>query len=44
VVEGMDVVDEIGHRPTTSRGDMSDVPAENIVIRTVRVLAEPVAR
>lgn len=43
VVQGMDVVDEIGHRPTTTRGSLSDVPAENIVIRSVRVLAETVA-
>jgi cyclophilin family peptidyl-prolyl cis-trans isomerase len=38
VVEGMEVVDDIGHRPTASRNDMNDVPVQAIVIRGVRLL------
>jgi cyclophilin family peptidyl-prolyl cis-trans isomerase len=38
VVEGMEVVDEIGHRPTASRNGMKDVPVQPIVIRSVRLL------
>jgi cyclophilin family peptidyl-prolyl cis-trans isomerase len=38
VVEGMEVVDDIGHRPTASRNGMNDVPVQPIVIRSVRLL------
>ena len=38
VVQGMEVVDDIGHRPTASRNDMNDVPLQPIVIRSVRLL------
>lgn len=41
VVEGMDVVDEIGHRATTSRNDLADVPVQPVVIRKVVVLPDP---
>jgi cyclophilin family peptidyl-prolyl cis-trans isomerase len=39
VVEGMDVVDEIGHRATTTRDGMQDLPAEPIVIRKVVLIS-----
>ncbi len=35
VIEGMAVVDDIGHRATTTRGGMQDVPVEPVVIRKV---------
>jgi cyclophilin family peptidyl-prolyl cis-trans isomerase len=38
VIEGLEVVDEIGHRATTTRNSMPDVPAEPVVIRKVAVL------
>jgi len=44
VVQGMDIVDEIGHRMTGSKGGMQDVPLEPVVIRSVSVLKTPVAR
>lgn len=41
VVEGMEVIDEIGHRPTGARGPFDrSVPMENIVIERVEELAE----
>jgi cyclophilin family peptidyl-prolyl cis-trans isomerase len=44
VVQGLEIVDEIGHRATTERGGMQNVPVEPIVIRSVEVLREPVPR
>lgn len=44
IVQGLEVVDEIGHRATTERGGMQNVPVEPIVIRSVEVLREPVPR
>lgn len=44
VVQGMDVVDEIGHRVTGSKGGMQDVPVEAVVIRKVSVLKIPVTK
>lgn len=44
VVQGLEIVDEIGHRATTSRGGMQDVPNEPVVIRNVTVLKAPIAR
>ncbi|MEO7386112.1 MAG: peptidylprolyl isomerase [Gammaproteobacteria bacterium] len=44
VIQGMEVVDEIGHRPTGSNAGMQDVPLEPVVIRKVTVLKSPVAR
>jgi cyclophilin family peptidyl-prolyl cis-trans isomerase len=41
VIEGMDVVDEIGHRPTGSGGPFQrDVPIEPIVIRNAEIVEE----
>ena len=39
VVEGMDVVDEIGHQATAPREQMQDVPLKPVVIRKVVVLS-----
>lgn len=44
VVEGMEVVDEIGHRATTSRNAMNEVPVEPIVIRAIKPVTERVPR
>jgi len=41
VVDGMEVVDEIGQKPTGARGTLDrDVPIENIVIESATVLGE----
>lgn len=39
VIEGLEIVDEIGHRATTTRGEMQDVPVEPVVIKKVVVLS-----
>ncbi len=39
VVEGMEVVDDIGHRATTTRNGMQDVPVEPVLIRKVVALS-----
>lgn len=44
VIAGMDVVDDIGHRATTTRDDMQNVPVQPIVIRKVTVLTERLAK
>lgn len=44
VVQGLEVVDEIGHRVTGNKAGMQDVPLEPVVIRKVTVLKTPVAR
>ena len=44
VVQGMDVVDEIGHRVTGTKAGMQDVPVEAVVIRKISVLKTPVAK
>jgi cyclophilin family peptidyl-prolyl cis-trans isomerase len=44
VVQGMDIVDEIGHRVTGTKNGMQDVPAEPVIIRNVTILKVPVAR
>lgn len=41
VVEGMEVVDEIGHRAIAARKDQADVPVQPVVIRKVVLLASP---
>ena len=41
VVEGMDVVDEIGHRATAPQNQMQDVPLKPVVIRKVVTLSGP---
>lgn len=44
VVQGLDVVDKIGHQATGSKGGMQDVPIEDVVIRKVTVLNAAAAR
>jgi cyclophilin family peptidyl-prolyl cis-trans isomerase len=44
VIQGLDIVDEIGHRVTGNNGGMQDVPVEPVIIRKVTVLKNPVAR
>lgn len=44
VIQGLEVVDEIGHRVTSSKAGMQDVPVEPVVIRKVSVLKTPIAR
>lgn len=44
VIQGLDIVDEIGHRVTGTKAGMQDVPVEPIIIRKVTVLQTPVAR
>jgi len=39
VVEGMDVVDDIGHRATITKDQVQDVPAEPVVIKRVVVIS-----
>ncbi len=39
VVSGLEVVDEIGHRPTTLRNGMQDVPVESVVIRKASIVS-----
>jgi cyclophilin family peptidyl-prolyl cis-trans isomerase len=38
VVEGMDVVEKIGHAKTVSKGYFRDVPEKTIVIKTVEIV------
>lgn len=41
VIEGMEVVDEIGQKPTGGRGDLDrDVPIEDIIIVSAEILSE----
>ncbi len=44
VVQGMDVVDDIGHRLTGVKEGMSDVPAEPVVIQKATLLKPPAAK
>lgn len=44
VIQGLDVVDEIGHRATGNMSGMQDVPLEPVIIRKVTVMKTPVAR
>lgn len=44
VIQGMDVVDDIGHRLTGVKGGMSDVPAETVVIQKASLLKPPAAK
>ena len=44
VVQGLEIVDEIGHRVTGNKAGMQVVPLEPVIIRKVTVLKTPVAR
>jgi cyclophilin family peptidyl-prolyl cis-trans isomerase len=39
VVEGLNVVDDIGHRATTMRDGMQDVPADTVIIQRTAVVS-----
>jgi cyclophilin family peptidyl-prolyl cis-trans isomerase len=39
VIEGMDVVDDIGHRATTRSGDLQEMPAQPVVIEHMTLLS-----
>ncbi|MBW7929767.1 MAG: peptidyl-prolyl cis-trans isomerase [Gammaproteobacteria bacterium] len=41
VIEGMEVVDEIGHRATSARKDQPDAPVQPVLINKVVLLAAP---
>jgi peptidyl-prolyl cis-trans isomerase A (cyclophilin A) len=38
VIEGMDVVDKIAAVPTGNRGEFSDVPVKEVVIKSIKVI------
>ena len=41
IIEGMDVIDEIGQKPTGAGGEFArDVPLEMIVIQSAEILSE----
>ncbi len=44
VIEGLEIVDKIGHQVTGIKDGMQDVPVENVVIRKVTVLKTSIAR
>ncbi len=44
VIQGLEIVDKIGHQVTSIKDGMQDVPIENVVIRKVTVLKTPIAR
>lgn len=44
VIQGLEVIDEIGHRVTGNKAGMQDVPLEPVIIRKVTVLKTPIAR
>ena len=44
VIQGMEVIDDIGHRLTGVQGGMSDVPVEAVIIRKASFLKPPTAK
>jgi cyclophilin family peptidyl-prolyl cis-trans isomerase len=44
VIQGMDVIDDIGHRLTSVQSEMSDVPVEPVTIQKVSLLKPPAAQ
>ena len=44
VIQGLEIVDDIGHRTTGSKGGMGDVPLEPVVIKKISVLKIPIAK
>lgn len=41
VVSGAEVIDDIGHRAITTRGQLSEVPAEPVIIEKMALESEP---
>lgn len=44
VIQGMEVIDDIGHRLTSVQGGMSDVPVEPVIIQKASFLKPPAAK
>jgi peptidyl-prolyl cis-trans isomerase A (cyclophilin A) len=44
VIQGMEVIDDIGHRLTSVQGGMSDVPVEAVIIQKASFLKPPAAK
>lgn len=44
VIQGMEVIDDIGHRLTGVKGGMSDVPVEAVIIQKASFLKPPAAK
>ena len=44
VIQGMEVIDDIGHRLTSVQGGMSDVPVEAVIIQKASFLKPPTAK
>lgn len=44
VIEGLETVDDIGHRATASRAGMQDVPVEPVMIERISIVGDPPAR
>ena len=44
VIQGMDVIDDIGHRLTGTKDGMSDVPVEPVIIQKASLLKPPAAK
>jgi cyclophilin family peptidyl-prolyl cis-trans isomerase len=44
VIQGMEVIDDIGHRLTSVQGGMSDVPVEAVTIQKASFLKPPAAK
>lgn len=44
VIQGMDVIDDIGHRLTGVKDGMSDVPVEPVIIQKASLLKPPAAK
>ena len=44
VIEGMDVVDDIGYRPTVAQGDFQNLPASPVIIQKMSLVSETAAQ
>lgn len=44
VIQGLEIVDDIGHRVTGSKGGMGDVPVEPVVIKKISVVKIPITK
>jgi peptidyl-prolyl cis-trans isomerase A (cyclophilin A) len=41
VISGTEVIDDIGHRATTTKGDFSDLPADPVIIEKMELVPDP---
>ena len=44
IIQGLEIVDDIGHRATVSKGGMQDVPDETVVIKKISIVKIPIAK